>query len=337
VTFPNATEEGATPLAVTVDLDAEVARREGRDPGEEGDDTPSDVEQAMLAGYANVSDGTALPPELQETQRKRGGDSDTGDDDETDDDASTVEGEERPDGAPAKPDKQTAGVTDEDENRVIFGGMTAKDLKERLNKIETFEKTASSLAGRVGHIQSVINAKPGKPLTKEDLKSISKEFGEDYAEALASDLNAAGIAGGAKGADPEVIERLVAERTQGMTQETEKKIVRMVHRDAPEYFNGGKQHQAFMAWVGTQPLERQGQILNSWDSDVIVPALDDFKAQRDKAAKEAARAGNRMARAVVPTSGAAANAPAPSNFDPEMAGWESVRGKAKKGQNAARR
>ena len=96
-------------------------------------------------------------------------------------------------------------------------------------------------------------------------------------------------------------------RMAEMERKTERKIAG--HRappDAADYFAGGKQHEAFMGWIKTQPEERQQVLMNSWDSNDIIPALNDFKRTPSTRPREAAAKGNRIARSV----GAGTSSPA---------------------------
>jgi hypothetical protein len=206
--------------------------------------------------------------------------------------------------------------------------------KELDARFATLEKSAASANGLAGYVkQQLAKVAQGKTITKESLKRVSEEFGEEFAEAFAADLNAAGLGGGSAISDEkvnELVQSQLGEATEALERKFEFKLVTKTHKDAPDYFAGGKHNDAFKAWVSTLPEERQQEIATSWDSETVTSYLDEFKAQRDKAATQAARQKSRVERAVVPTSGAAAATTQPLE-DPLEAGWKRVKGPQARG------
>lgn len=325
MSLPSNTDEGVTPgTDEVVDLDehAEGRDRRGDDDDEAAQDDP-EVLAGMMAGFKAVTGNDQIPDTLKDVQtegkQRFGGGSDKGDEGDDDDDQGNQPGGDAGDGGEGG---QQPSNTDDD--RPVFGGLTVKQLREKLAKADAVEQTTRSLAGRVGHLQQQMEA-AGKPraLTKEDFPSLREEFGDEYAEAVARDLSKV-VTGSPMTKDQ--IDQEVNTRFTALAQQTERKLVRMAHPDAPDYFAGGKQHEAFMGWVQQLPEERRNSLLNTWDSEVIIPALDDFKKSTTKAAKEAAARGSRIARAVQSGNSAAVDAPTASTIDPIEAGWRKVRG-----------
>lgn len=319
-----------------IDLDEHAEGRRARDDDDEAAEDDPEVLAGMMAGFKAVNGDANADDDQQTTtpagKKRFGGGSDQGDEDDGDDGGGddAIAGADAADGADPRP-----GANDDDD-RVVFGGMTAKQLREKLERTDSLERTTNTLAGRIGHLQQQMQA-AGKPraLTKDDFPSLREEFGDEYAEAVARDLSKVVTGGPMSEQD---LEQVVATRMAEMERKTERKIVAIAHPDAADYFAGGKQHEAFMGWIKTQPEERQQVLMNSWDSNDIIPALNDFKSSITKAAREAAAKGNRIARSVgAGTSAAGGEAPTDRGFDPIEAGWRKARGKPGQGQMSARR
>lgn len=361
MTTATATTEGQEDRTGT-----EVDVEDGRVPtesiltGQEGDEAvdSAEAEAAMLAGWkrvgknANASDDTL----------KGGKDGDDADEEDITDvvfKESTAKGNDTLPGANA----DTLAGADADPE--IPGlGMKASQVKAALGELESVKKTAASLAGSLGHLkQLVTSAGQGKKVTPDSLKKVSEEFGPEFANALAEDLNTAGFGGGAS-VDTATIEQMVNEKVSAAREEAnrtfEKKLVTRAHPDADEHFarirldaNGnpvtqkdkdgndapvweaGAKHAAFMAFVQTLPQARQDELFGAggWDSSVVIRALDEFKAHEKKAATTQATQQQRIARAAVPKSrGGEAQQPA---VDPVMQGWNNVRGRRAAGPAGA--
>lgn len=296
---------------------------------QEGDEAvdSADVEAAMLQGFARA---TGAKPEDKSTTT-----------DDTDPSKATADkqGTETPGdkGATTTQQQQTADL---DDPEVPGLGMKASQVKAQLARLDALEKSASSTAGHLGHLKQLVQqAGKGKPITAESLKKVSEEFGAEYAQALAEDLNAAGIGGGAA-VDEETLSRIVTERVsaerESLTQDFEKKLVRQRHPDAADYFAGGKHNAEFGAFIGTLPKERQEELANTWDSGVINTALDEFKAHKQKVANEQTKQQRRIERGVTPTASRGSPATQPV-ADPIEAGWNNVRGRGRGNAMGARR
>jgi hypothetical protein len=275
--------------------------------GEEAADS-SEVEAAMEAGWKRAND-----PDGTEGDEPNNGDGDEG----TPQQGTTVKTQ-----APAK-------TTQPDDPEVT---LRASELAQFRRDIEAANKTASTVAGNVGHLKTLVTkAGEGRPITKESLTHIREEFGDEYAEALAKDLSSAGFGSGA-GVDPEVVSRMVSEQVEKVSGNLEQRArklelvaVKRAHPDALDYFAGGKHHTDFAAFVGSLPAERQQVLATSWDAEDNIGALDEFKSYRDKAAKAATQQERRTSRAALPTGGAGAVVGAPAT-DPLVEGWNRAGG-----------
>lgn len=292
--------------------------------GDEAVDS-ADVEAAMLQGFARA---TGTKPEAKNPN-----------DDDTD-----------PSKAPA--DKQGTETTtpgdktttqpnaNQDDPEVPGLGMKASEVRARFARLDALEKSASSTAGHLGHLKQLVQqAGKGKPITAESLKKVSEEFGAEYAQALAEDLNAAGIGGGAT-VDEETLGRIVNERVaterEAMSQDMHRTLVRSRHPDAADYFKDGKHNADFVAFIGTLPAERQQELADTWDSGVINQALDEFKDHRKKVANDQTKQQRRLERSVTPTASRGSPVAQPS-VDPIEAGWNNVRGRGRGNAMGARR
>ena len=294
--------------------------------GQEGEDSPdsAEVEAAMLQGFARASGAKA--------------DTTTNDDDTTTGKATaTKQGEEAGSGEGGDKTQPDANL---DDPEVPGLGMKASEVKAQLAQLQTLQKTVASANGHIGHLKQLISqAGKGKTITKESLSKVREEFGDEYAEALAADLTAAGIGGGAT-VDEETLGRIVSERVaverEAMSQDMERRLVRARHADAADYFAGGKHNAEFGAFIGTLPKERQEELASTWDSGVINTALDEFKAQKAKVANEQTKQQRRLERGVAPTAARGGPATQPV-IDPIQAGWNNVRGRGRGNAMGARR
>ncbi len=299
----------------------EVVGTESLLTGQEGDADldPTEVEDAMLAGFNRASGKkpeTNDEPEVRADKKPVANNGDDG---------------RQPD------DQQRTNPADDPDMPGM--GMKASQLKASLARLDALEKSTASTAGHLGHLKQLVQqAGKGKAITKESLTKVREEFGDDYAEALAADLTAAGIGGGAS-VDDETLGRIVSERVAAerdtLSQTFEKKLVRQRHSDAADYFQGGKHNAEFLGFVGTLPKERQEELANTWDSEVINPVLDQFKAHKAKVANDQTKQTRRMERSVTPTASRGSPVAQPSE-DPIVAGWNNVRGRGRGNVRGAR-
>lgn len=287
---------------------------------QDGDDAldSTEVEQAMLAGFSRA----------------------TGRQSETDETEIRPSNEKQGGGEEARLQQGDDTDTGKDDPEVPGLGMKASEVKARLGKLDTLEKTLATANGHIGHLkQQIQNAGKGKAITAESLKKVTEEFGAEYAQALAEDLSAAGIGGGST-VDEETLGRIVSERVatirDELSQSTERKLVRQRHPDAADYFAEGKSHAEFMSFVGSLPKDRQDELASTWDSEIINRALDEFKAHKQKVESEQTKQNRRLERGAAPTASRGAAVTAPT-VDPIEAGWNSVKGRGRGNQMGARR
>lgn len=290
----------------------EVTEQSAADAQAEDDD--------LAAGYASVN-GTS-------------DDSDPGNTGETDD----IAAEETPATPVATPAPTPAPVK--------IGRWTEDDIAARFAKLDSLETGQAKVAGHIGDLRNRLQGQQARKITKDDLKKVASEFGDEYADALVDDLNAIGFGGNAGPSQAE-LDRLINERAQeiagqqvtSLEQKLNKREVLRVHKDADEHFvtvdrEGkpivGKHAEAFRGWVGKLPPERQQDIATSWDPDVMTQALTEFKQSQTAptatpaptAAPAAAARANRVARAVAPRGNGSA---APPQGDPFMDGYNAAR------------
>ena len=293
--------------------------------GQEGEEASTDeeVEAAMLEGFNRANPSRTTD---DASAGKKHGKDETG---EQADEQQPKEGQ--------PPAKDAAPTQEEDYD--IPGLGKASEVKARLGRLDALEKTVASANGHIGHLKQMIQtAGKGKTITGESLVKIREEFGPEYADALAADLNAAGIGGGST-VDEETLGRIVNERVAAEREVTlqavEKRMVRKAHPDAADYFAGGKHNADFLKFVEGLPKERQELLAETWDSDVINPVLDEFKASRAKVETEKTKQNRRLERAALPTASRGVSVAAPSE-DPMEAGWRKVKGDAKGGRAGIR-
>jgi hypothetical protein len=227
-----------------------------------------------------------------------------------------------------------------------IGRWTEDEVAARFAELDSLKKGQSTVAGHIGELrQRIEKSGQSKTLTAADLPGVVEEFGEQYATALAADLNKLGGFGSASGPSQTEIDTLVNARaeqyTQNLERKLEKKAVLRAHKDADDHFSTmnadgqtwthGPKAAAFKGWVGSLPQDRQALIANSWDSDVMIQALADFKEFEKKATAAAPVAApvatarqSRVDRATTPRGSGGA---APIVEDDLAAGYNSAKGK----------
>lgn len=270
---------------------------------------PSEVEKAMAEGYKAAKAGQSVDtgslkdsgvisstdPGLREALGGRA--------------EGETEGEKKPDAEPA-PAPAAAPTPD-----------------ERYASAEEFRKATAQLNGSIGALKSMIQrASSGKAITKDQLGEISKEFGDEYAEALAKDLSKLALGGVV---DTSEIESKFQDEIMRVQQQSEFKFVKRTHRDYADFMvidgKPGKQRAEFDAWLAAQGADKVKEFNDSWDADVICDAIQGFKDHKGKAAKEAARRESIANRSAAPTRGTSGGVPT-TITDPIREGWNRVKG-----------
>lgn len=289
-----------------------------------------DGDDEMMAGYtqAGGGDGGAKPAS---TTKDAGGNADPDDlNDEPEKPAAATPPAATPTPTPAP---------------VKIGRWTEDEVAAKFAELEALKKGQSTVAGHIGDLRQKLQAQGSRTITKDDLPEVVEEFGVEYAEALATSLNRLGLGSGAGPSQAE-IDQLVEQRSQQhaqvLEQRLEKKRVMRKHPDADEHFFSmaedgktripGPKAEAFEAWVLSLPQERQKVIATSWDSDVMIGALSEFKTYQQKAsaapaapAQPASTRASRVERAVAPR-GTGTAAAQLTEDDAMNAGYSSVKG-----------
>ena len=232
-------------------------------------------------------------------------------------------------------------------------GYTATRLSEALktiSQIDGLRQQADRLNGQVGSVQDTIKritaAAPGKKIDATTLKRVTQEFGPEYAQALADDLNEALGQGGAAGASEDQVTALVQNLMQSQLmpeiQKIHKTAVRRVHPDAEQFFKGGPKHDQLLAYVKTLPEAEATVFVNTWDSEIITGHLDKLKAglkaaeqANQKTQSEQERQRRLRARGTVPTGGTGGSGSddlALSEEDQMEAGWKEAGGSSRTGK-----
>lgn len=247
----------------------------------------------------------------------------------------------------ADPEPQAAAPEPAPEPERIGGKWTVADIEARFADLEGLKKGQSTVAGHIGDLRNRMAGQKPRTITKDDLKKVVEQFGEEYADALVEDLNTIGFGGGNSGPTPAEIDKLVNERamehareqTDGLRREFNKREVLRTHKDADEHFVNvdrdgrpvvGKHNAAFLGWMATLQGPRQQEIATSWDPDVMTTALTEFKQSRaaptaspaTQPAPAAAARASRVARAVSPRGSGAA---APPVGDPFLDGYQAAK------------
>jgi len=196
----------------------------------------------------------------------------------------------------APPAKLIAGLTEEELAAVLSKANRFDDLQER------FDGETRKLHGKFGELhrelKKLSEGRPGR-ITKESLKRISAEAGDEFAAALADDLG--NLPGGESFDSTELESRIsqaMEERESKLSRSFETKLLSLRHPDWQEK----RQSPEYDLWFGTLPTDRQKEIKTSVDGLFVAKALDDFDTWRKKGKTK-----ERLERAIVPT-----GAPAPT-------------------------
>lgn len=292
--------------------------------GESGEVEQSAADQAedddLAAGYASVNGG-------DDTQAGNTGESE---------EQAVVETPVTPEPTPEPTPAPVAKI----------GRWTEDEIAARFADLEGLKTGQAKVAGHIGDLRNRLQGQQPRKISAADLPKVVAEFGEEYAAAMADDLNAIGFGGNAGPSQAE-IDKLIATKAEEIAgqqigtleRKLNKREVLRAHRDADDHFvtvDGegkpivGKHYAAFKGFVDSLPAERQSLIANSWDPDVMTQALSDFK-QSQKAptatpaptpAPAAEARANRVARAVTPRGNGSA---APPVGDPFLDGYKSAK------------
>ena len=336
---------GATGTAVTdASLDALINNMNGDD----GSDAPTAeelaAEQAMEGGYGSAEGADPMNTDKAIKQRKE----------QQHDDADDVFDDDEPAKTTTTQQPAKAGAAAPAQQEVeIVPGYTATRLSEALktiSQIDGLRQQADRLNGQVGSVQDTIKritaTAPGKKIEATTLKRVTQEFGPEYAQALADDLNEALGQGGAAGASEDQVTALVQNLMQSQLmpeiQKIHKTAVRRVHADAEQFFKGGAKHDQLLAYVKTLPEAEATEFVNTWDSEIITGHLDKLKAglkaaeqANQKTQSEQERQRRLRARGTVPTGGTGGSGGddlALSEEDQMEAGWKEAGGSSRTGK-----
>lgn len=299
--------------------------------------TPEEIaaEAAMEEGY-----GTAQGADpMNKPGATPGKKPDATDEFEEDEPAATT-------GAATTPEKAAAAAPAQQEVEIVPGYTASKlvDALKAVGQIDGLRQQADRLAGQVGSVQDTVKrvmATGGGKLDAAKLKRVTQEFGPEYAQALAEDLNEAFGQGGSSGMTEDQVAAVVQGHMQQQLmpeiQKIHKSAVRRAHPDAEQFFKGGPKHDVLLAYVKELPEDKAAEFVNTWDSEIITGHLDAIKERLTKAEAEKAKAatdGQRQRRlrdrSTVPTGGTAgATEMALSEEDQMEAGWAAAGGSAR--------
>lgn len=208
---------------------------------------------------------------------------------------------------------------------VKIGRWTEDEVAKQFDTLEAVQKRTEQLFGRFGDLHARLQAKP-REVKPEDLAGIAQEFGPEYAQALAADLNKIGF-GQSAGVSQEQIDALVAAKTNELERRFELGMTRMHHADMDDYFAKpdpanpgqwipGAKNADYLRWFATLPVERQQVLATSWDSATMSAALTEAKAFLAKAPEKPASTAqtrqNRLARGLQPQGAGSSRSQAPA-------------------------
>lgn len=282
------------------------------------------AETDLMAGFNKVHGEKGSPSPEEKTQK--------------DEKQAEAKPEEKPADTPApKPEEKTPPV---EEPRIA--GMTEAELKAALAKggeaKALVETEVRKVFGKLGEITRTIQdlqknlsaggSKAGRKITADLLKRVNDEL-PGLGDALAQDLSEI-LGGGAEEAKTaaeqkgqqfdeakyhaEKVAPALAALEARISTEAEKaqlELVTYIHSD----FETVVQSDDFKKWLDTLAQKRRDEVLGSPRAIVAAQAVTDFKAWKEKAAKEAQKQKNRLEGAITPRGGGAP--PSPQQPDEE--------------------
>lgn len=307
-----------------VDQDAfEAAFSQARGDEPPAETPPANEEQNDQAQVAEATEASATEPEAKATEQE----------------AATTE-------------EQSAPEADDD--KPVFAGLSARQLKEAIAKASEVDKLKESIAsnhdkvfGKFGELQRVLNdlqkAKaPGQQvkLTGAMFKHMSEEFGKEFAEKLAEDLSELQITTQG-GFDQSQVDQIVSEKLAESRKELDErgkqielKLLTIAH---PDWYEN-RHSPDFAIWLTTLPPEIKERVETSQDSVFLTKAFTGFKAWKqaaDEATKKAAdeqveaakqKNGKRLADAITPSGVPASGPPQLTEEDAFVSGFKGARG-----------
>lgn len=226
------------------------------------------------------------------------------------------------------------------EEEPFLDGLTKAQVKALLAKASEVDSLKSQmeqerqrLFGKIGEVQRYVNelkqAKPSEGAMKAasgtKLNKLREQFPE-LAELLEADLTVepGQAVAPQQQIDPKVIEEIAERRAAAKAAELERK---MEEKRLSSLYKGWKEDinsPDFRLWLQTQPKEYQQKLVTSRDSDEVADGLTQFKAWRDKGAKQQANR-QRLEAAVTPAGANVAATAEPSEWDGFLAGFNAVR------------
>lgn len=219
---------------------------------------------------------------------------------------------------PAEEAKEEEAPAPEAEAVIPGLGLTPTQVKEQLaagaSAREALEHSERKIFGKMGAmkaeiLKSIQEAAPKgevpAKIDKQSLKKITELYGEEMADAIASDLGSL-IAAPAATVDAEAISKQVSETVEAqvakrIADESRKIEVRFLTRAHPDWQTVHASPD-FRVWEQTLPPEERQQLRSSSDAEFLIERFDAFKSWRDKSDPAKANTAKRLERAVSPTS-----------------------------------
>jgi len=231
-------------------------------------------------------------------------------------------GEPVPDKAaePVKP----AVVVDED----FVNGVVGKEASAVRAE---FAKLRDTLFGKIGEANRSLKdlqARGTLKITKDKLKRVSEQYGDELADVLAQDLSEAlgsaaaapATAPAAAAAQDEALKTMLGDLEHRITMDVERKALKRQHKD----FYDVIETEPFKAWLEQQPEDVRAEWPQSMDSDWLGERMTEYKKHQE-ALKRAADKNKRLETSIQPKG----TKPAPvgmSDNDAFTEGFRSARG-----------
>ena len=174
---------------------------------------------------------------------------------------------------------------------VQYAQITSEELdslRARLAQVDELkaaqEKQFGTAFGKMGMMEKTLKdmSEQAKmePVGELDLASLKEEYPE-LAGLIAKDLSSVMRRGGTREFSQEQLDAMVNERLAPALTIAESRLEQKFERralsmSAPDW-ESTVTSQAFKDWVAKQPVDKQAQINNSWDSTFVINTIGEFK------------------------------------------------------------
>lgn len=188
-----------------------------------------------------------------------------------------------------------AGNASEEEEQPVLAGLTETQIKTlfgRLGAVDELQQSMGQLRdqafGKIGeinrNIQSMQSRGAAGSIDPKKLGRVAEEYGQEFAEALAADLNQSLSPG--QGMSQEQVLQVAGQLFKKEKAQLERRysmnLLKMAHRD----FDTVMKSADWGVWLQSQEAKERAEILKSEDPLFAADKITEFKQWRDQQSKQ---------------------------------------------------